>query len=146
MFCSGCGGQIDAALNYCNRCGNRVSKGDTSSVADNLSQAITYVGVFGLMGFIFVTVILIRKEVPYDAFVPIAIAYLSALVAICWMLIRHSFQLTKLKIEASRPTANVPDPNYLSPRTTAQLGEPTQQPASVIEHTTRTLDKIPVDR
>lgn len=146
MFCSGCGVQIDAALNFCNRCGNRVPKGEAASLAENLSQSMGYVGGFGLLGFIFVTAILIRKDVPMEAFVPIAFFYLGSLVTICWLMLRYSMQLTKMKMESTRSGESYSEPHYLSARTTAQLGDSIQQPASVTEHTTRTLDKIPLDR
>ncbi|MEQ1606304.1 MAG: hypothetical protein ABL999_15695 [Pyrinomonadaceae bacterium] len=146
MYCSVCGAQVDAALNYCNRCGNRVPRGESMSVAENLSQAVGYVGGFGLLGFIFVCIVLLRREIPMEVFVPIAAFYLIALVAICWMMLRYSSQLTKMKVEASRSGDNFSDPHYLNPRTTTQLDEPAQQPASVIEHTTRTLDKTAVNR
>jgi membrane-bound ClpP family serine protease len=147
MYCSGCGTQLESELNYCNRCGNRVPKGEAMSVAENLSQSVSYVGGFGLLGFIFVTLVLLKKGVPMEAFVPISFFYLTALVVICWLIIRHSSQLTKLRIDARRSGENISEPHYLSPRTTAQLSEPADTSiGSVTEHTTRALDAVPVER
>lgn len=143
MYCSGCGTQLESELNYCNRCGNRVPKSEAMSVAENLSQSVSYVGGFGLLGFIFVALVLLKREVPMEAFVPISFFYLTALVVICWLIIRHSSQLTNLRIDARRSAENISAPNYLSPRTTAQLSEPADAGiGSVTEHTTKTLDEV----
>lgn len=145
MYCSGCGTRLDANLNFCSRCGNAVPKTGTLSVAENLAQSVGYVGGFGLLGFIFVTFILLRKGVEMQAFVPIAFFYLAALVAICWLMLRYSAQLTNPRADASQAKLNEVQAR-LSPLTTAQLDEPKQQPISVVENTTRSLDEVPVKR
>lgn len=145
MFCSGCGTQLDALLNYCNRCGNRVPKSESVSVGENLAQSVSYVGGFGLLGFIFVAAVLLRKGVPMEAFVPIAAFYLTALVAVCWLILKYS---TKMLTGRGTVTENraTDTPAELTGRITAQLDEPRQPVASVVDHTTRTLDKTPITR
>lgn len=145
MYCTGCGTQLDVNLNFCSRCGNAVPKGGSVSVAESLAQSVGYVGGFGLLGFIFVTFVLLRKGVEMQAFVPIAFFYLAALVAICWLMLRYSSQLSHVRIDAPRLAAQE-TPNRLGPFTTAQLDEPRDQPASIIENTTRALDEVVIKR
>jgi hypothetical protein len=145
MFCSACGVQLDSALNFCNRCGAPVSKGDSASVAQTLLQGLPYVGGFGLIGFVVLCGVLLRRDIPMEAFVLVAAFYLAALVAICWLLIKHSSQLGRLQNEG-RPSGNFAEPLYLNPRTTAQLEESRQEPASVVDNTTRSLDEISIKR
>ena len=65
MFRSGCGTQIQTGLNYCNRCGSRAPRSDseTNSIAVNLSQSMGYIGGFGMFGFLFVILILVKNGV-----------------------------------------------------------------------------------
>lgn len=145
MYCTGCGTELNSDLNYCNRCGSRVAKG-TSGVAENLSQAVSYVGGFGLLGFIFAIAVMAKRDVPVMALVAISFFYLSALSIICWLMIRQVAALTNKRSGGDRPEEQNAPQSYLRPLTTAQLPEPTEQPASVTEHTTRTLDKVHAPR
>ena len=145
MYCSGCGTQIQTGLNYCNRCGNRVPRSDseTNSIASNLSQSLGYIGGFGMFGFIFVILILVKNGVDKNALIPISFFYFAALFGICFLVIRQIFAYSK-KSSDKESAPNEQQPDYLRPVATAQLTEPGEQPISVTEHTTRTLDKVPV--
>jgi hypothetical protein len=48
------------------------------------------------------------------------------------------------RTESSPAAEEVKEPTYLSPVTTAQLREGFDTPASVTDHTTRTLDEVPI--
>lgn len=150
MYCSACGSQIQTELNFCNRCGAKVSGGDTAlqkSVADNLSSAIAYIGGFGLLAFIFVVYLVVRSGNEARILIPISFFYLAALFGICFMILRQISELTGKS--HARPRESVHDtaePPYLKPATTAQLGESTIEPASVTEATTRTLDEVLIER
>lgn len=148
MYCSGCGTEISSELNYCKRCGSPVAKGESSTVAENLSSAIGYIGGFGLLGFIFAVVMMARSGVvPGTALVLISFFYLAALFGICYLILRQTaMPFRKKAAESSLDLAAAEHPVYLKPVTTAQLPEPNDQPISVTEHTTRTLDEIPVAR
>lgn len=146
MYCSGCGTELSSDLNYCNRCGNRVAEGESNSVADNLSGAVGYVGGFGLLGFIFAVLAMAKTGVAVVALVLISFLYLTALSVICFLMIRQAAALSTKRSGGDRPDDQTAQPQYLRPRTTAQLPESGEQPASVTEHTTRTLDKVPVTR
>ncbi len=146
MYCSGCGTRLGPNLNYCKQCGSRVPNERSNSVAENLSQAITYIGAFGLMGFIFGIYLMTRSGVAAGPVIVISFLYLATLFGICYLILPQTAPFT-LKKKNSNPEFHdaVPLP-YLSPVTTAQLPDAINSPLSVTEHTTRTLEEVPVDR
>jgi len=144
MYCSTCGSQIKAGLNYCSRCGTKVTRIDLEvqkSISDNLSSSLSYIGVFGFIGFIFVVIALVKTNVHPGALILLSLFYLVTLLGICFMILRY------LKTSQVKSTVNNTDfqnnfqPSQLEAADTAQLEEPRQQPISVTEHTTRTLNK-----
>lgn len=147
MYCSGCGTKVGPELNYCKRCGNRVPHAESNSVAENLSQGISYIGGFGLLGFIFGIYLMTRSGIAAGPVIVISFLYLATLFGICYMILRQTAPFTLKK-------KNHPDPElydavpqaYLSPVTTAQLPDPINSPLSVTENTTRTLDEVPIER
>lgn len=147
MYCTGCGSTIDdsLSLNYCSRCGNAVPKRESASVSENLAQSVTYVGGLGLAGSIFLTVFMIRRAVPVEAIIPLVVVYLATLFGICWLMLSYSYKMSGRKM---RPQKNEESsfPVRLNARTTAQLKAQHEPTVSVVEHTTRTLDKTPIAR
>lgn len=145
MYCSNCGSQIKPELNYCSRCGTRVAKIDSEmqkSLSENLSGSLGYIGGFGLVGYIFVALVLVKNGIPPVALVFISFFYLAALFGIC-VLILQQLKALPGKSQAQHPDfQNNFQTGQLDAANTAQLEEPKQQPISVTEHTTRTLDKI----
>lgn len=144
MFCAGCGSQIQSGLNYCNRCGKRVSDGEAgaASMAESMASSLGYIGGFGFIGYIFVALVLVKNGVPPNYLVPITFFYFAALFGICFLILKQ----TQLLRRGDEPRSDAPyheTPSYLRPVTTAQLPEGYDSPASVTEHTTRTLDEVP---
>src|SRR5687768_16728613 len=97
MYCSGCGTQIQAGLNYCSRCGRRVVDEDqvSDALAKSLNGSLGYIGGFGFFGFIFVVLVLTKNGVSGGQIVPIAFFYFAALFGICYMILRQSSILSK---------------------------------------------------
>jgi len=144
MFCSGCGSQIQLGLSYCSRCGKRVhesSKPPSSPIARSLTVAGQTAGV-GFAGFIFVLLVLVLNGVVNSNVVGVTFFYFLGLFLICYMFMRQGRLAAKYEPRELPATEQI----YIKPVTTAQLPEPTERPASVTEHTTRTLDHIPFDR
>ena len=144
MFCSGCGSQIQPGLSYCSRCGKRVqenNKPPSSPIARSLTVAGQTAGV-GFAGFIFVLLVLVLNGVVNSNVVGVTFFYFLGLFLICYMFMRQGRLAAKYE-PRELPAA---EQLYVKPVTTAQLPEPTERPASVTEHTTRTLDHITVDR
>lgn len=148
MYCSACGTQIQPELNYCSRCGSAVSKDEAGMSVDNVWQAITYVGGFGLIAFVFLILVMVKSSVDATALVAISISYLATLFGVCFMLLRR-VDSVKRRINPSASDGNAEFPQYLRPAATTQLGS---RPAdfgfepSVTEHTTRDLDGLRVER
>jgi hypothetical protein len=143
MYCSSCGSAVKSELNYCSRCGAKMFRADSErqqSVSNNLSGSLAYIVAAGLGGFIFLLVILLKKDVHPGALITLSLFYLLTLLGICFMILRHlkteKPSAQNIDFQASFPTGQI------EAAKTAQLEEARQQPASVTDHTTRTLDKI----
>lgn len=146
MYCSNCGNEVKKELNYCNSCGGRINNAETEeskSPVQNITTAIGYIGVFGVLGFVGLVKILLNSTIDEPAMVMILLAYLATLFGVCFLLI----QKMPSKSESSDPQIRSNYvPETLKSADTNQLEEPKQQPASVIEKTTRTLDEMFVER
>lgn len=142
MFCAGCGTQIQSGLNYCSRCGRRVAEEAASGKhwTNPMVIAGQTAGV-GFVAYIFVLLILTKNGAAPNIFLPLTFFYFAALFGICFMFMRQGWMIPEQRSSASSEHA---EPAYLRPVTTAQLGEGFDTPASVTDHTTRTLDEIQV--
>ena len=149
MYCSACGSQLQSELNYCNRCGAKVSGADPvlqKSVADNLSGAIGYIPCMGFIAFIFVVYLVLRNGGDMKALLPISFFYLATVFGITFLLIRQVAELTGKSHAKSRNPPETAPPAYLKPATTAQLEESRGPGISITENTTRTLDEVLIER
>ena len=154
MYCERCGKQINDSLNFCNGCGAQLrkekEKDEEKSVFSGLLSAliaVTVVGLGVLVGFVAVLSDKVRDTSALFAFV---VVYLATLFGICFLIAR---QLAKVidRDHADRGrvgTVTMGEPErlvQLPPKSTNPL-EDFNGPASVTEHTTRTLDEVPVER
>lgn len=151
MYCWSCGKEVKENLNYCSGCGARVEKDESedysSSWMNNPSTSVGYLGIFGLGGFIFLVIQLLKRELDPSFVFALCALYLAALFGICFMILRQT---------SNRPekpaNKDYAEPDYVKPKTfrskiTNQLESPSSEPIpSVTENTTRTLDKILVKR
>lgn len=141
MFCAGCGTQIQSGLNYCSRCGRRVAEDESSGRSRQPLAVAGYIACIGFVSFIFVLLILARSGVAPNVFAPLAFVYFAALFGICFTILRLGVPGND-RTQINEPDRHA-DPAYLHPVTTAQLDE-FREPASVTDHTTRTLDEVPL--
>ena len=147
MYCERCGKQIDDALNFCNSCGAQLKKekDPAKSVLANLTSALISVAVVGLGVLVGLVAILLNKMPQPELIVVFSFIYLAVLFSICFMILRQISKVIDARVINKPSTdANVQPLVQLPPRTTAQLEEH-RPPASVTEHTTRTLDHVPID-
>lgn len=146
MYCSNCGNEVKSGLKYCNSCGGRINNAEieeSKSQVQNITTAIGYIGVFGVLGFVGLVKILLDSSLHWILMTGILLGYLATVFGICFLLI----QKISAKSESSNPqlqSSYVPE--ILKPANTNQLEEPKEQPASVVEKTTRTLDEMFVER
>ena len=92
----------------------------------------------GLVAFIFVMLVLVINGVTGSNIVGVTFFYFLALFLLCFMFLRQS----RFEVKTSPLERPVNEPHYIKPDTTAQLPEPTDRPASVTEHTTRSFEPI----
>jgi len=150
MYCATCGSLIDEKLNYCNRCGMRVAKGElveqsdlTVSLVENLSIVTGVVALGGLGGLIGLIAILVVHAGP-ELIAIISILFLLTTFGICFLLIRQISRLTDkmLLIKENADKKSVPE--QLNAPAGGQIEAPREPFLSVTENTTRTLDKTNV--
>ena len=142
MFCSTCGTEISAELNYCKRCGARVDKlevrGKNPPAAAYLSMATGFVGLGGLGLTVGLTAILLKFGVLPQVIVMLVLAFLATVFGITFLMLRQISQMS----DFSSPLKEKNLENLqLNAANTAQLEEPRQPARSVTENTTRTLEK-----
>lgn len=147
MFCSSCGNQLNAGLNYCNRCGKPVARNDADTrAAGNFSESLSYVGGGGFACFIFVVLIMVKNQVPPDTVFKIAFLYLATLFSICYMILRQVKTSTEKPALEQRDAQEFVPAVQLPPKTTNQLNEYQQPTISVTEETTRNFEKVPLQK
>jgi hypothetical protein len=147
MYCSNCASQIKPELNYCNNCGQKnIAKIEQTGdpVAKTLSYALAYIGIFALIGFVFLIKSLLDNDITDGRLIALAFMYLAAIFGIVYLI-----------LQKIGPAQNKAEPievtDYLAHQTlksvdTNQLPEPSEVPASVTENTTRTFEMVTVDR
>ncbi len=146
MYCPNCSNEVKPELNYCNSCGYKIegaSKDNSGQIAKSLSQAIGWIGVVGLVTFVFVIKLLLENDVLQGALIAIAFLYLAALFGICYSIV--GFIKSIHSVKSQKQEVQFEQTREISGRSTGKLEAAHTPPASVTEHTTRTLEKIPAD-
>lgn len=151
MYCSTCGNKISDLLNYCNSCGARIEKNPlvvSNSTSPQLVRSLFVIGPIGFIGFLAVLKILLDNgRLDTSAVVLILVAYLFTLFMICAMIVGHTWKHSgdiRVKDKEPKIPEDYASPASLRPVNTTQLEEHPQPAASVTEHTTRTLEKVPL--
>ena len=149
MFCANCGNQIKPELNYCNRCGGKIEKINseyTQTSFQSISTAVSFIGLGGMIAIIIFALKLLKENVDISAVVAIIAMFLATILAIIYMTIRLMPQYLDQSKTNEKSFPDFVPPNQISSAKTARLEEPKQEPASVIENTTRTLDEVFVNK
>ena len=112
-------------------------------VASNLSNVVGAIGFFGIVGFLAMLYLLLSNGFNWAGVAWISIFYLAAISLICSKILRLiAVQTGRAVSYRTRPLA----PAELKAASTGQLFEGRTSPASVVDQTTRTLDKAPIAR
>lgn len=148
MFCSGCGTELEAGLNFCKRCGKAVASADLSKISLNLTNALGAIGVFGMLGFGLVTFLMLRSPIIAPGTIMlVSFFYLATLLAICFLILRQTAAFTSRGGgRSSESGGGSASPAYLKPASTNRLPEADDVSISVTEHTTKDLEAVPVRR
>lgn len=152
MFCERCGKQIDSALNYCNSCGVQLKKekDQGKSILGSLISALISVAVVGLGVLVGLMAILLDKVPNPEPVFIFGLIYLAVLFGICFMIMRQisrviGKQLDEPKQYQTPQATDFVPPVQLPQQRTNPLDE-FREPASVTDHTTRTLEEVPIRR
>ncbi len=153
MFCPNCGKTVNEKLKYCNGCGERLSKeieidkdGTPGKMLDNILTALFLVVMFGLGILVGLVAVLLGNNVEPKFVMYIAITYLAAVFGICYTLLSQVPKLIDAKLKSQQGSPGQLEYPQLERVTTAQLEEYREPAMSVTEHTTKTLDQIPLRR
>ena len=147
-YCSNCGKTLNANLNYCSSCGTRVESSPLivkNSSSSMMGIGSIFVGCVGLIAFFPVMRELLHSSLETPAIVTILIAYLVTVMLMFAVLVGHVWKNSgDIRIKGNQSSEGFGGQQAFRGINTAQLTEPTSQPASVTEHTTRTLDTVPL--
>jgi hypothetical protein len=146
MYCERCGNATDEALNYCNSCGAQLrhETRPPRSLTAFLIAAVSVTMIFGLfvIGALLLS-LLDRVNRPEPVFV-FAMVFLIVLFGVCYMMMRQVSKLIDADLKAREfPQRTARPAVQLPPRSTNQLEE-FREPASVTDHTTKTLAEVPI--
>ncbi len=145
MYCPNCATEVNPEIHYCNSCGFRIRIDGTgeAGIAKALTQAIGWIGVIGLVAYVFIIKLMLENAIVPGAIVAVSFLYLGTVFGICAYILSYIKSLHKtrhIELDTEQPR------NFeLKTRITKQLEHSRTPPASVVENTTRTLDKLPLD-
>ncbi len=145
VYCSNCGNEVKTGLNFCNRCGGRIS-GESISDAERLTVAFAIIGASGFGVLVGLVAILLGNNFPTEGVIITVIVYLATLFGICFLTLRQISQLSHASKEKEKAYPVSYEAPQIGQANANQLEEAKQAPASVVEDTTRTLNKVPVER
>lgn len=147
MYCERCGKPIDEALNYCNGCGALLRRDapPSRSTTGIMIAATAVTTIAGLMILWVLMVMLLERSRAAEPVFAFGAVFLLVLCGICFMMMRQVSKLIDAELKSRDfPQRTGPPPAVqLPPRSTSQLEE-FREPASVTDHTTRTLEPTPL--
>jgi hypothetical protein len=150
MYCPACGNSVKKGLKYCNNCGAQLFRSDEDKdgtpgkMLDNILTTLFLTVMFGFGILVGLVAVLLGNGVPNQLVAMIVIAYLAAIFGVCFMLVKQVPKLIDAKLKSFGPSSAEPSAPQLQPLITGQLDEYRQPVMSVTDHTTRTLDKVPL--
>ncbi len=144
MYCSTCGTLVDSKLSFCQRCGARITKAGAMQSPANLKDLTIVTGGVGIAGLgitLGLISVLLNYNVVPQVIVILALAFLCAVFGITFWMTQQTSRIFNASLAAQK---NSPEPAQINQPNAAQLAEWGEPAASVIENTTRTLDKTKV--
>ena len=150
MHCPHCGNTVNKGLKYCNICGGRLASpdedidGTPGKMLDNILTTLFLTVMFGFGILVGLVAVLLGNSVPTQLVTIIVVVYLAAIFGVCFMLVKQVSKLIDAKLKSLNIPAGEPSAPQLKPLTTAQLEEHREPVMSVTDHTTRTLDNLPL--
>jgi len=113
---------------------------------NHLLTSLVFIVLFGMGILLGLVAVLLKNEVKTEVVMMIVIAYLVSIFGICFSLARQVPKLIDARLKNWGNSTETFEPQQLNPPITAQLHEYHQPVMSVTDHTTRTLDEMPLKR
>ena len=111
-----------------------------------LHKSTYYYNYFGYLALVGLVAILLDKIIAHQIVVLIVVIYLIALFGICYMLLSQVPKLIDAKLNKKSEQDETIQPVQLYAKNTAQLEEQRESVMSITENTTRTLEKVAMER
>ena len=149
MYCESCGRQIDETLNYCNSCGAQLRRDNPPprSLTGIMIASLAFITIVGLIVLASLLIGLLDRMGPKpEPLFAFAALYLVALFGICFLIMRQVSKLIDAELRSRdipKRTSATPPLVQLPPKSTNPLDE-FREPATVTDHTTRTLEPTPL--
>lgn len=135
------------SLNFCKNCGARNER-NAPAVGENSARSFAFVamviGVMGMFGFYGILRELLRSPLDPMVVVILMVVYTFAVLAMFSIPIGVWRRTAETRIKGSGPSDAYQPAASFRAVNTAQLEEFREPIMSVTDHTTRTLDKVPV--
>jgi uncharacterized membrane protein YvbJ len=157
MFCATCGNSVNPDLRYCNSCGARISGADESesgqmseSSFNLLVSAILAIPIAGI-GIMIGLLVVMKKELALKDELIAMIALMGFVLllvsegGLIWLLLHRTRAAKKKKVTQVETPVQLADVQMRG----LNEGQPRSAQdsiSSVTEHTTRTLDAVPLER
>ena len=149
MYCSSCGVAVTQGLTYCNYCGAKLSRGDSSDRPPDIRPGglVTMMVATFVMGLFAITVLMgVMKAVLHFEYGPLlAFTMLSFLIMIVLESI-FILLLFRRKHGDDQPGDTLQNNRAKTKELEAQSRLPMEPIASVTEHTTRAFDPVYSER
>jgi hypothetical protein len=146
MYCESCGKKIDESLNYCNGCGASIRTEGRSqkSLAAFLIAGLTAITISGFLLLAILLAVLVDRVTPrIEPLFAFGAVFLFVLFGIAFLIIRQVSRVIDHELKARELPKRKAEPLVqLPPKSTNPLDE-FREPASVTDHTTRTLNEVP---
>jgi hypothetical protein len=155
MFCPSCGNPVSEGLKYCNRCGESLAAGggepasSLTGPAWAISLATTLITLGGLAMLFVIGLQLIARRVDLSPGAGIILlGFLAVIALVDLMLIRQLSRVIDLQRAAAAPRRREPaaERPALEEKQPARLDAMREPPLSVVDQTTRTLERAPRER
>lgn len=150
MYCPSCAHPVKDGLKYCNSCGARIAaveKDDSpAKMLDDVLETLFWTTAVSLGILVGLVAVMLGNHVNADIVGIVAVFYLATVGMITFMLARQVPKLIDARLRSVQPSADNVEHAQLRSPTTAQIEDFREPAMSVTDHTTKTLDKMPVGK
>ena len=147
MYCPSCANPVSDGLKYCNSCGAKLGSEEArdnsaAQMLDGILETVFWTAVVGFGILIGLVSVMLYRQVQPELVAFITVFYLGTLGMITFMLLRQVTKLVDAKLRSLGPDTTR-EPAQINSPLPAGIDDFREAAASVTDHTTKTLDKVP---